>query len=83
MIKTDLMSLFLFWRRFQTDESKIMAWESLQKAKAEAAIRKLEVFLFITTCIYIELSHMMCVPIRTQIGKQDITFTNGGSIPNQ
>jgi len=44
VIRTDLMSLFCFWRRFQREESKIIAWESLQKAKAEAAIRTLEVF---------------------------------------
>ena len=29
--------------RLQREESKIRAWENLQKAKAEAAIRKLEV----------------------------------------
>lgn len=31
--------------KFQREEAKIVAWESLQKAKAEAAIRKLEVKL--------------------------------------
>lgn len=29
--------------RLQREEAKITAWENLQKAKAEAAIRKLEV----------------------------------------
>ncbi|KAK7308731.1 hypothetical protein VNO77_42357 [Canavalia gladiata] len=29
---------------FQREEAKIIAWESLQKAKVEAAIRKLEVY---------------------------------------
>jgi hypothetical protein len=29
--------------RLQREEAKIAAWENLQKAKAEAAIRKLEV----------------------------------------
>ncbi|ESW28794.1 hypothetical protein PHAVU_002G018600 [Phaseolus vulgaris] len=31
--------------KFETEESKIIAWESLQKAKAEAAMRKLEMKL--------------------------------------
>ncbi|XP_014519479.1 uncharacterized protein LOC106776513 [Vigna radiata var. radiata] len=31
--------------KFQREESKIIAWESLQKAKAEAAVRKLEMKL--------------------------------------
>ncbi|KAF8410073.1 hypothetical protein HHK36_002595 [Tetracentron sinense] len=31
--------------KFKRDEAKITAWENLQKAKAEAAIRKLEIFL--------------------------------------
>lgn len=29
--------------RLQKEEAKIAAWENLQKAKAEAAVRKLEV----------------------------------------
>jgi len=32
-------------QRYKREEAKITAWENLQKAKAEAAIRKLEVFL--------------------------------------
>ncbi|KAK7252832.1 hypothetical protein RIF29_37052 [Crotalaria pallida] len=32
--------------KFRREEAKIIAWESLQKAKAEAEIRKLEVFYF-------------------------------------
>lgn len=32
-----------FFCRLQREEAKITAWENLQKAKAEAAIRKLEV----------------------------------------
>lgn len=31
--------------RAQRDEAKIIAWESLQKAKADEAIRKLEVLV--------------------------------------
>lgn len=31
--------------RVKRDEASIMAWENLQKAKAEAEIRKLEVLL--------------------------------------
>ncbi|RZB78502.1 hypothetical protein D0Y65_029071 [Glycine soja] len=50
--------------KIQREEAKIVAWESLQKAKAEAEIRKLEVFLTHVN-LYIELSHMMCVPIPT------------------
>ena len=56
--------IVLFWCRIQREEAKIVAWESLQKAKAEAEIRKLEVFLTHVN-LYIELSHMMCVPIPT------------------
>jgi hypothetical protein len=33
--------------RLQREEAKISAWENLQKAKAEAALRKLEVLLFL------------------------------------
>ena len=33
----------LFLSRCKREEAKITAWENLQKAKAEAAIRKLEV----------------------------------------
>jgi nicotinamide riboside transporter PnuC len=40
---------FFLWRRLQREEAKIIAWENLQKAKAEAAVRKLEVLLFVTT----------------------------------
>lgn len=32
-----------FLPRLQKEEAKIAAWENLQKAKAEAAVRKLEV----------------------------------------
>jgi hypothetical protein len=32
--------------RLKREEAKISAWENLQKAKAEAAIRKLEVIFF-------------------------------------
>lgn len=32
--------------RLQREEAKITAWENLQRAKAEAAIRKLEVSNF-------------------------------------
>lgn len=37
------ISLFVYLSRLQREEAKITAWENLQKAKAEAAIRKLEV----------------------------------------
>jgi hypothetical protein len=33
----------LFFCRVKREEAKITAWENLQKAKAEAEIRKLEV----------------------------------------
>jgi hypothetical protein len=36
--------------RCKREEAKITAWENLQKAKAEAAVRKLEVFLFVNMC---------------------------------
>lgn len=37
-------NLYCVWYcRWQREEAKIIAWENLQKAKAEAAIRKLEV----------------------------------------
>jgi hypothetical protein len=45
--------------RLKREEAKISAWENLQKAKAEAAIRKLEV-IFLMNCfvmhcyIYVE-----------------------------
>lgn len=38
--------MFLFPCRLQREEAKISAWENLQKAKAEAAIQKLEVCPF-------------------------------------
>lgn len=38
--------LLQFSNRARRDEAKISAWENLQKAKAEAAIRKLEVYFF-------------------------------------
>lgn len=41
---TDTLVLLMFYfSRLQREEAKITAWENLQKAKAEAAIRKLEV----------------------------------------
>lgn len=38
--------------RWQREEAKIIAWENLQKAKAEAAIRKLEVGFFFTILVH-------------------------------
>ncbi|RYR38536.1 hypothetical protein Ahy_A09g043582 [Arachis hypogaea] len=54
--------------KIQKEEAKIVAWESQQKAKAEATIRKLEVsFQFIKICCFeVELSHMECVLSSTQ-----------------
>lgn len=42
----DVSLCYELFCRLQREEAKIAAWENLQKAKAEAAIRKLEVFLF-------------------------------------
>lgn len=47
MPKDLLKGLFNLVCRLQREEAKISAWENLQKAKAEAAIRKLEVHPFI------------------------------------
>ncbi|KAK7309216.1 hypothetical protein RJT34_05757 [Clitoria ternatea] len=41
----DIAESMLDTSKFHREEAKIMAWESLQKAKAEAAIRKLEMKL--------------------------------------
>lgn len=38
--------LVFYFSRLRREEAKITAWENLQKAKAEAAIRKLEVLLY-------------------------------------
>lgn len=43
-----------FRSRVQREEARITAWENLQKARAEAAIRKLEVFFESNRCFYIE-----------------------------
>ena len=32
--------------RFQQEEARIQAWESNEKAKAEAEMRKIEVYIF-------------------------------------
>lgn len=37
------MGVLICFCRLQREEAKITAWENLQKAKAEAALRKLEV----------------------------------------
>ena len=39
------VDLSMYSQRYKREEAKITAWENLQKAKAEAAIKKLEVFL--------------------------------------
>ncbi len=42
--------------RYKREEAKIQAWENHEKAKAEAEMRRIEVFLF----CYLPNSHFCC-----------------------
>jgi hypothetical protein len=49
LVFRDLVIVLL---RCKREEAKITAWENLQKAKAEAAIRKLEVLFVVHMCSF-------------------------------
>lgn len=43
--------------RFQQEEARIQAWESNEKAKAEAEMRKIEVYIFSMFDMFYEISN--------------------------
>lgn len=47
MYKHELEFGVVYLCRAKTEEARIIAWENLQRAKAEAEIRKLEVLFFL------------------------------------
>ncbi len=51
--------------RYKREEAKIQAWENHEKAKAEAEMRRIEVFLF----CYLPNSHFCCrtTPLKKKI----------------
>lgn len=61
------------------EEAKITAWENLQKAKAEAAIRKLEVVFNstydIVVCVCVCIDRYVCMFSNVACNLQNILFS--------